>query len=178
MDDKLLFTKLKKENIFCNDFLDFKNNNEIKFSKSGIAVLYGLNGTGKTSFAKILNCEKGSEFEVNHNQSIYNQKSNELFHIINDQNSRNIIAGKTEDFLLGENIKQEYDLKNKIDEGFKNLFENQVSNLLKNDFLISTVKNNLIELIDNSNLQEFIKDIVNSRNKGKNININPLGAIK
>lgn len=72
MSNKLLFTKLKKENIFCNDFLDFKNNNEIEFSKSGIAVLYGPNGTGKTSFVKILNCEKNSEFEINFNQNIYN----------------------------------------------------------------------------------------------------------
>ena len=57
MREKLKFYKLKKEDIFKDSFINFNQNNEIEFRKKGdsnIAVLYGPNGTGKTSLAKIL----------------------------------------------------------------------------------------------------------------------------
>jgi ABC-type molybdate transport system ATPase subunit len=101
MSDKLIFTKLQKEDIFCDDFNDFKVNNEIEFSAKGIAVLYAPNGTGKTSLVRVLANSDKCSFNVDYNGKVYDTTNNNLFHIINDQNSRNIIAGSTQDFLLG-----------------------------------------------------------------------------
>ncbi|QOY34781.1 ATP-binding protein [Anaerobacillus isosaccharinicus] len=111
MVNSIVFSKVKKENIFCETFDEFEKNNGIQFSNAGIAVIYGPNGTGKTSLTRVLDCEKGSSFNVEFEGKQYSEIDNELFHIINDQNSRNIIVGETEDFLLGDDIKKEYDLQ-------------------------------------------------------------------
>lgn len=66
MKKKLKFKKIEYNNIFCEDFKELKNNNEIEFKKN-IAVLYGPNGTGKTTLSKVLagnNKEKNICFEV------------------------------------------------------------------------------------------------------------------
>ena len=50
---QLEFLKLKKENIFCEDFIDMDKNNIIDFINTNINVLYAPNGVGKSSFCKI-----------------------------------------------------------------------------------------------------------------------------
>ena len=37
---------------------------------------------------------------------LYMKNGNDLFHVINDQNNRNIISGTAKDFLLGDNIRK------------------------------------------------------------------------
>lgn len=93
----LEFRKIKKENIFNEDFNEFNTNNTIDFSEKSVSVLYAPNGVGKSSFTKTLG--RFGEFELNYNNVIYNEQNCNLFHVINDQNSRNIIKGTAEDFL-------------------------------------------------------------------------------
>ena len=75
-------------------------------------VLYGPNGTGKTSLVKVLSGEKGTKVSYNYNGSDYTDDSQ--FFVINDQNNRNIISGSPKDFLLGDNIRREFELQEYI----------------------------------------------------------------
>ena len=51
----LIFNKIENRRIFTNDFSPFIRNNEITFpERQEIAVIYGPNGTGKTSLIKAL----------------------------------------------------------------------------------------------------------------------------
>ena len=59
--------KLKKENIFCAEYEDLPENNQIEFSNNKIAVIYGPNGTGKTSLSSILEKAANSEFDIEFN---------------------------------------------------------------------------------------------------------------
>lgn len=178
MSEKLVFTKIKRENIFCDDFYDFKDNNEIEFSRDKIAILYGPNGIGKTSLAKVLSNDKTSEFTVEFNNHIYNEKNNNLFHIINDQNGRNIIKGTTEDFLLGDNIKKEHELRDHIDSEFDEIFKKNLIISLKTEFNISKKTDNLIKKISNDTLRAFVKDLANNKSKGDDIKDDFLSKIK
>lgn len=175
MGEKIKFYKLKKEDIFKDSFINFNQNNEIEFRKKGdsnIAVLYGPNGTGKTSLAKILdsnNKDIGKEFKVEYKEIEYTEKDNSIFHVINDQNNRNIIAGETSDYFIGNNIKRECELKKYIDSEFDNLFKNIIAKVLKDNFGISSGKSKLIDYISNEGVKDFVKDIVNNKSRGKNI---------
>lgn len=169
--DILEFYKIKRENIFANDFNNFIKNNKIAFSENGIAVIYAPNGVGKTSLSKVLDCQKGSEFDAKFGTIIVNEKKNDLFHVISDQNSRHIIQGETEEFLLGDDIRKEFELKKKIDNEIAEVFENKLPKILKDNFNISKTKGTLINLIEDSKLKEFISDIANAKSRGKGINI-------
>lgn len=87
---KLSFLSIKNSNIFESDFNNLSGQNGvIKFKQSqmkgGIAVIYAPNGTGKSSFAKLLETETSSEknsftaLEENGNKIIPETKA---FHII------------------------------------------------------------------------------------------------
>lgn len=175
MREKLKFYKLKKEDIFKDSFINFNQNNEIEFRKKGdsnIAVLYGPNGTGKTSLAKILdsnNKDIGKEFKVEYKGIEYTEKDNSIFHVINDQNNRNIIAGETSDYFIGDNIKRECELKKYIDSEFENLFKNIIVKSLKEHFGISSGKSKIIDYISDSDIKFFVMNIVNNKARGKNI---------
>lgn len=54
------FNKIENGSIFTSDFAEFNENNEIKFSNAGFAVIYGPNGIGKTSLAKVFSGEDGT----------------------------------------------------------------------------------------------------------------------
>ncbi len=168
MSSTLVFSKLQKEDIFCRDFNEFERNNEIVFSSQGIAVLYAPNGTGKTSLVKILSNSDNCIFNVSYNGQLYDTSNNNLFHIINDQNSRNIIAGTTKDFLLGDNIKKEFDLKAYIDKEFGGMLQGLIDKL-KNNFNISKKTSPLIDKVENVDLKTYIQDLANSQSKGKQI---------
>lgn len=163
------FLKLQRENIFGQEFFEFQENNVLEFGDKKIIVLYGPNGTGKTSLAKILGGDTGCEFSLSYNGQIFTNGSNDLFHIIDDQNGRNLIAGETKDFLLGDDIRHEYELKIRIDNAFDTLFKNVLVNKLKNDFKIKKKNSPLIDFISDENIKEYISDIANTRSKGSQI---------
>lgn len=167
-ENRMTISKLKRENIFCNDFKDLKVNNEIQFSKNGVAVIYGPNGTGKTSLAMVLAQEKNTEYTVQFNGKMYTEQDNSFVHIIHDQNGRNIIEGSTEDFILGDNIKREYELKKDLDSGFDSLYSNLI-NILKERYGISIKSSIFLNFISDNLLKNYISDLANSKQKGKNI---------
>jgi len=168
MDIKI--NKLSKENILTEDFLDLNTYNEISFSNDGIAIIYGPNGAGKSTIAKILNRDNNSEYNLFLNETEYTHESEiNPFHVINDQNGRNIIKGETEDFVLGDNVLKEYELKKKIDIDFNNLFQHILIPGLKETFQITSKSNSILSYIENQDIYDFVCDLANNRSKGKDI---------
>jgi ABC-type lipoprotein export system ATPase subunit/uncharacterized protein YaiL (DUF2058 family) len=161
--------KLKKDTIFCDEYADLQTNNIIDFSDKHISVIYGPNGTGKTSLASVLDQCENAEYEISIDGAIFSQSSEKVIHLIEDQNGRNIIKGKTDEFLLGENIKREFELRDEINQGFIILFENKLNVELKNRFGISTKSTNFDAFIKESKLKEYVSDIANNKQKGKSI---------
>ena len=170
---KLEFLKLKKGNIFCEDFFEMKKNNVIDFSDTKINVLYAPNGVGKTSFCKIL--ENEGEFLLKYNEVEYSMNNGELFHVIHDQNSRNIIKGTAKDFLLGDNIVKEFELKKWLDNNFDNIYK-QLRNYYKSNINLSKVKDEKFSWID-SKINSVIKQIVNIKIKSTDINLDEYCAL-
>lgn len=166
---KLTISKLKKGIIFTDEYLNLTENNELDFERKKLCVLYGPNGTGKTSLSKVLGQTKGAEYDIYIDDTRYTEKDDLVAHIISDQNDRNIIQGETQDFILGENIKKEYELKEKLNAAFSFLFENELVNLLKKKYQISKIKTHFDELILDKEVRYFIADIANSKSKGKKI---------
>ena len=86
----------------------------------GVAVVYAPNGTGKSSLANLLNTEESSDILT---FSAVDENGNNItpetraFHVIPDQINRNVIRGKTTDYLIGAQIRREYELKDRIQEG-------------------------------------------------------------
>lgn len=173
MGKKLIFDKIQKDNIFCDDFLNFTKNNEIEFkdcANNSIAVIYGPNGTGKTSLAKLLASDESdetSEFSIRFQENVLTDSSS--FFVINDQNGRNIIEGEAKDYLLGDNITKEYTLKKFIDDEFDELFKKHFPSALKSEFNISSSKSELINEIEDSDIKKFVVDLVNNKSKGDKI---------
>lgn len=162
---KLVFKKIENKNIFTRDFNPLVSNNTIDFeNKNKIAVVYGPNGTGKTSLIKVLGDGDKTKVEFSLNDTPYTS-GKDVFHIINDQNNRNIISGETKEFLLGDNIRHEFELQEIIASERKKLL-GEINSLLKNKFSISTISNPLIKLIKNNKVSELVKDCANSRSKG------------
>ncbi|HDX9010166.1 TPA: ATP-binding cassette domain-containing protein, partial [Aeromonas dhakensis] len=144
---KLKIEKLKRDNIFTDDFLALKSNNEIDLASKSICVLYGPNGTGKTSLSKVLSREKNAQYTISLDGSTFTEKDEPVAHIISDQNDRNLIQGETQDFILGDNIRREYELKERLNSNFSTLFEKNLVSLLKSKYGISTKKSFFDELI-------------------------------
>lgn len=171
MGQELIFNKIHKEDIFCSEFNELLDNNIIEFTNDGIVIFYAPNGVGKTSLSKVLDSEAGSSFDVRFNGIHYNQDNNNLFFRIADQNGRNVIKGETEDFLLGDNIKREYELKKDIDKIYKDILEETLIAKLKLEYNISKKTSKLLNIIKDKQLLAFISDLANSKSKGKEIKI-------
>lgn len=169
--DLIEFYSIKKENIFASDFKTFIKNNKIAFSDAGISVIYAPNGVGKTSLSKVLNSEEGCSFDAKFGTIVANEKNNELFHVISDQNSRHIIQGETEEFLLGDDVRKEFELKKEIDKEISEIFANKLPKILKDTYNISKIKSALINLIEDVDLKKYISDIANNKSRGKEIDI-------
>lgn len=81
----LVFKKIESGDIFTRDFSPLARNNEIVFPQSEeIAVVYGPNGTGKTSLIKVLGDTPNTKIEFSLDGTDYLAGA-EVFHIINDQ---------------------------------------------------------------------------------------------
>lgn len=162
---KLTFTKIENKNIFTRDFNPLTKNNVIDFgNENKIAVVYGPNGTGKTSLIKVLGDDDKTKLEFLLNDTSYTSGKS-VFHIINDQNNRNIISGETKEFFLGDNIRHEFELQETIAKERKSLLGDIVS-ILKNKFSISTISNPLIKLIKNDKISGLVRDCANAKSKG------------
>lgn len=162
------FTRIIKEHIFFDGFDPFTKNNTIEFSgKNEIAVLYGPNGTGKTSLVSVLQGADNTSLAFIYKKSSYIDPK-KTFHIINDQNSRNIIAGNIDEFFLGDNIRDEFQLKEQIDKSFSSLAK-EIAATLKSAFEISTVGNPLLTLIQDTEISRLITSFVNTKKKGEDI---------
>lgn len=181
MSKTLKFEKIVNGNIFQSDFFDMSSNTNatIEFRESkncsgGIAVIYGPNGTGKTSFAKVLECKKSDNDKMF--IATYDNKSfgaeEQKFYVINDQLSRNVIKGGTSDYLIGANIRREYELKKKITVEFERIITDYIPKKLKNDFKISKMGDYLLDKLDDMQAKDYIKKIVNAKNRGRDINQN------
>lgn len=161
----LIFRKIESGDIFTRDFSPLVRNNEITFPTSEeIAVIYGPNGTGKTSLIKVLGDAKDTKVEFTFDNTEY-QSGTGVFHVINDQNNRNIISGETRDFFLGDNIRHEFELQDQVTTD-RNTVITDILSLIKNTFNISAGNSPLIDLLSNGDLLAFIKDCANSKSKG------------
>ena len=88
------------------------------------------------------------------------------FFVINDQNNRNIIQGETKDFLLGDNIRKEFELQKYIDDEYNRLCVDSIS-ILKNNYKISSGRSKSIECFSAlASIQDMIKDLMNNKSKG------------
>lgn len=166
---KITFNKIENGLIFTSDYRTFVKNNTISFSNAGIAVVYGPNGTGKTSLAKVFSAAENTSISCEFDTVLY-ENGDELFHVINDQNNRNIISGTAKDFLLGDNIRKEFELQQFITQKYQEILLKAVM-LLKDKFKISTVSNPLIQLIDSTKLVSLVKDLANKNSKGSKTDI-------
>lgn len=167
---KIKFNKIENGLIFTSDYRTFVKNNTITFSNNaGIAVVYGPNGTGKTSLAKVFSAAENTSISCDYDSVLY-ENSSELFHVINDQNNRNIISGTAKDFLLGDNIRKEFELQQFITQKYQEILLKTIA-LLKDKFKISTVSNPLIQLIDSEKIVALVKDLANKNSKGSKTNI-------
>lgn len=162
--EKIIFEEIKNKDIFGVDYQNFVKNNEIDFSKEQIAVLYGPNGTGKTSLVKVLSSEAGTNVKYTYGEKSYTDGTQ--FFVINDQNNRNIIQGETKDFLLGDNIKKEFELQKYIEYEYNRLCVDSIS-ILKNNYNISSSSSKSIECFSAlTSVYEIIKDLMNNKSKG------------
>ena len=161
---KIIFEKIENEDIFVSDYKKFIRNNEIDFSKEGISVIYGPNGTCKTSLVKVLSSEKGTKVKYTYDGKEYTDGSQ--FFVINDQNNRNIIQGETKDFLLGDDIKKEFELQEYIANEYNRLCTESIS-ILKSNYSVSSSSSKSIDCFSEwTSIQNIIKDLMNNRSKG------------
>ena len=176
----IVFSSIENANIFTSDFRTFTERNSIAFSKEGMAVIYGPNGTGKTSLVRTLVGAKDTKMEFEYGGNSYSS-GEDVFVIINDQNHRNIIQGSAKDFLIGANILKEHELRTYIESEYPKICERAISEL-KSKFFVTASTNKLIDSILNVDLANIVKALANNKNKGKSIDtgdfINVLQSIK
>lgn len=125
---KLVFSSIKNVDIFEPEFqslpidkgtIEFKHKN----TPGGLAVVYAPNGTGKSSLTKVLSSERTTEalaFSATDEVGRPLTPESKVFHIIPDQINRNVIRGKETDYLIGQQIRREYELRDHINASVKN----------------------------------------------------------
>lgn len=160
----ITFTKLQRYSIFTKDFDPFEKNNTLDFS-SGIAVLYGPNGIGKSSLVAALEDKEDTSLSFSVDGVSYSSGSG-VFHIISDQNNRNIIAGETHEFLLGDDISREYRLEKSINGGYEAFLASCASELKAVG--ISSGSSPLVAFFPDGPIKQLVKDLAKASNRGSN----------
>lgn len=166
--DCIKFNKLEYKTLLEADFEQLTENNTIEFSRQGLAVVYAPNGTGKTTISKAMNCEDGGKYNIEYNNSTY-ENDESFFYIIKEQRQRNIIKGESEDFLVGDNIRREYELKEEINNKKTELCNN-ISSVLKSEFSIAAKNSKIFNCFSDKPYLNLLKDIVNRQMDPKKIN--------
>ncbi len=161
---EIKFTKIINDTIFTEEFNNMTERNKISFPSSGIVVVYAPNGTGKTSLMKAMGGDENTQIEFEIDGTKYNS-GEEVFHIIKDQNQRDIIAGETSEFFLGDNIRREFQLQGLVEQSRKDTLEDFI-NALKTDFGISSASSPLIEIISDESIKDLVRSCANSHQKG------------
>ena len=113
-------------NLAQNGAIEFKHMQ----GSGGIAVVYAPNGTGKTSLANLLDMEASAEnisFVATDEQGNTIAPETKAFHVIQDQLNKNVIRGKTTDYLIGVQIRREYELRDRINSSFLNAYDQLAS---------------------------------------------------
>ena len=164
--NSLLFSKVDYGSIFKLEFRNFVNNNVISFSEQGLAVIYGPNGTGKTSLINVLSGKQGTSFIAEYMGKPYTSNSDSLFFIINDQNHRNIISGTAKDFFIGANIQREFELVEIIRQA-RETFISMLIEQSKSVFNASSASSKSLEIITDPEIKAFLTGCLNNKNKGK-----------
>lgn len=180
MSEILEFTQIKYESIFEPEYnnLSETENDKIEFkmqpqASGGVAVIYAPNGTGKTSLCEVLACEEPTAdkmFTVQYNGTQITG-TDKKFHLIRDQITRNVIPGDTSDYLIGANIRREYELKKRIAEGFAAAFTN-IPKILKVEYKITKIGDYLLNCFNNTTAVRYLRDILPTRYRGRNIDRN------
>ena len=67
-----------------------------------------------------------------------------------------------------DNIKKEYQLKEQLDTGFRNLYASLIT-VLKAKFGITTRNSVFLSSLKDDKLKDYISDLANNRQKGNNI---------
>lgn len=171
MSKELLIKKLKKGTILRPKFEALTENNKITFSEQGIAVVYAPNGAGKTTIAKIFQGESQTEITAKFEGDEYTTvEGHPLFHVINDQISRNIIEGTTDQFVLGEDIAKERQAKAALDQEYQLLIES-IKEKLKNNFKITKQSTPFIDSISEIDIKDIITTIGKRGSKTSDLDI-------
>ena len=89
-----------------------------------------------------------------------------MFHIISDQNNRNIIAGETHEFLLGDDISREYRLEKSINGGYEAFLASCASELKAVG--ISSGSSPLVAFFPDGPIKQLVKDLAKASNRGSN----------
>ena len=182
---EIKFLKIKNEDIFTKEYedlgnglysiIEFKNNR----TKGGMAVIYAPNGTGKSSLARVLDSENENsaiELEAEYRENKqrkavkFDHKENE-FLVIKDQLGRNIVRGNTSDYLVGDDIKREYELKDRIEEIFKDRFTNILYDIYKKKYKITKKSAFLLTKVKEQDelVGKFVENIIIAKSKGGSI---------
>lgn len=176
---KLIFSSIKNGSIFASEFeslatdvgtIEFKHMS----TPGGIAVVYAPNGTGKSSFAKVLETKDNGDISFVAIDDIGNVVTEESFHIIPDQINRNVIRGKETDYLIGQQIRREYELRNRINSAFETAY-GRLSGKYKSDYKVSKVGDYFLKQIGTIQSNpyheafSYLRSIVNTRTHGKDI---------
>lgn len=179
---KIIFSSIKNNGIFEDDFANLAaHNGTLEFRRmqgsGGIAVVYAPNGTGKTSLANLLNMkisDEDSSFAASDEHGNIITPETENFHVIKDQLNRNVIRGKTTDYLIGAQIRREYELRDQINAAFQSA-DDLLAAKYKTEFKVSKVGDYLLTQIQtlqdivHQTAFQYVRSIVNAKQRGKDI---------
>ena len=164
--ERIIFHRVVRDSIFTEDFNPFLKNNEIEFSASGLAVAYAPNGVGKTSLSKVLAEGAGENLSFEYDGMTDGEN---IFHVIKDQNGRNIIKGEAGEFFIGLKIRDIEEFKKALEDRFYAI-RTELADWLKNHG-ISSKSHPFVEVcrLKNGLLGEYAQKLANRMDKGDKI---------